>query len=163
MSIFYKGFAEFVKKQLDTRKTILSNNGSNDNEILGDNSRSKNYLNYQAKTPFVRLTSGVDIPSAYQLLSYERDGQDVWIPNTAGITLANMLGIQPGSVLAGNFVLEGGSRNITTKINPNLSTSDEGNLAFDSTPKISNLKKGFDILGTDSTYNKDKDFKFHLM
>jgi hypothetical protein len=158
MSIFYKGFAEFVKKQLDTRKTILSNNGSNDNEILGDNSRSKNYLNYQAKTPFVRLTSGVDIPSAYQLLSYERDGQDVWIPNTAGITLANMLGIQPGSVLAGNFVLEGGSRNITTKINPNLTTFDEGNLAFDSTPKISNLKKGFDILGTDSTYNKDPGF-----
>jgi hypothetical protein len=65
MSIFYKGFAEFVKKQLDTRKTILSNNGSDDNEILGDNSRSKNYLNYQAKTPFVRLTSGVDIPENY--------------------------------------------------------------------------------------------------
>jgi hypothetical protein len=177
MSIFNKGFAKFVKKQLDTRKAILSNQFYNIKEavvtatgdirieenILGDNSRNKNYLNYQSKTPFVRLSSGVDIPENYQLLSYERDGQDVWIPNTAGLTLAKMLSIQPGSVLAGNFVLEGGSRNITSKINPNLTTFDEGNLAFDSTPKISNLKKGFDILGADSTYNIDPGFdKFNF-
>jgi hypothetical protein len=71
MSIFNKGFAKFVKKQLDTRKTILSNNGSTDSSILGDNSRQKNYLNYQARTPFVRLTSGVDIPEYYKYFSKE--------------------------------------------------------------------------------------------
>jgi len=199
MSIFYKGFAEFVKKQLDTRKTILSNNGSNDKEILGDNSRSKNYLNYQAKTPFVRLTSGVDIPENY--ISFDNilvennvdfnvtqttardntaiettkpiDGTIVspaqpagtfvnnqpienfeYIPklpqqvtkiteNKAGRVLKQILGVDFGHDLASNFVLEAGT--LTKQSSP-------------PTPSISSLRKGFDILGADSTYGLDKGF-----
>jgi N-acetylmuramoyl-L-alanine amidase len=177
MSIFNKGFAKFVKKQLDTRKAILSNQFYNIKEavvtatgdtrieenILGDNSRNKNYLNYQSKTPFVRLTSGVDIPGSYEILAFENDGQDKSAENEVGIKLAQMLGTHLGSALASNFVLEGGSRNISTKKNPNLtvttiSSNIDNNLAFNPTPTISNLKKGFDILGADSTYGKDKGF-----
>jgi hypothetical protein len=133
MSIFNKGFAKFVKKQLDTRKTILSNNGyiapdfvgpqdidhpkysspNYQNELLGDNSRQKNYLNYQSKTPFVRLSSGVDIPYSYPILTFYHDGQDVSPTNEAGIKLAQMLGTELGMNLAGKNVIEGGTRDIS--------------------------------------------------
>jgi hypothetical protein len=170
MSIFNKGFAKFVKKQLDTRKTILSNNGyiapdfvgpqdidhpkysspNYQNELLGDNSRQKNYLNYQSKTPFVRLSSGVDIPYSYPILTFYHDGQDVSPTNEAGIKLAQMLGTELGMNLAGKNVIEGGTRDISFNF---------GNrVGFDPYPSINNLKKGFDILGADSTYGIDKGF-----
>jgi hypothetical protein len=171
MSIFNKGFAKFVKKQLDTRKAILSNNGSNDNEILGDNSRSKNYLNYQTKTPFVRLTSGVDIPKEYISffpISNNTSNVPLYITdplkrsntntntfptpqiynpistlNYSGDVLKNILGVGYGDDLAKNFVLEAGT--LTKQSSP-------------PTPSISSLRKGFDILGADSTYGLDKGF-----
>jgi len=151
MSIFNKGFAKFVKEQLDTRKTILSNSGSNDNEILGNNSRQKNYLNYQSRTPFVRLSSGVDIPDSYPILTYPKDGQDVSTTNEAGIKLAQMLGTELGMNLAGKNVIEGGTRDISYNIG-------QQSIDFDPHPSINNLKKGFDILGADSTYGIDKGF-----
>lgn len=201
MSIFYKGFAEFVKKQLDTRKEILSNNGSNDNEILGDNSRSKNYLNYQARTPFVRLTSGVDIPENYTYFFNEvvNNSQNLNVsqttaidqtsvpqrgprtdkmiseatpaktyinekpidefkfeyipplifqteasePNAAGAVLKQIMGVEFGSDLASRFVLEAGT--LKKQSSP-------------PTPSISSLRKGFDVLGSDSTYGLDLGF-----
>ena len=212
MSIFNKGFAKFVKKQLDTRKTILSNNGSTDSSILGDNSRQKNYLNYQARTPFVRLTSGVDIPEYYKYFSKEivdthkakdntsATGIGVLLPgyitggisnpttpstagigvlmldhkndpttggiitsttpyefeyiptleiqtehsssNDAGAVLKQILGVDFGSDLASRFVLEAGTLKKVTSPSPN----------------ISSLRKGFDVLGSDSTYGLDLGF-----
>ena len=173
MSIFNKGFAKFVKEQLDTRKTILSNSGSNDNEILGNNSRSTNYLNYQSKTPFVRLTSGVDIPKNYvsfiptsvsnnkfipfssttnflnnsntttNTLPTPQIYNPIITPNHSGEVLKNILDVSFGDDLAKNFVLEAGTL---------------AKQSSDPSPSISSLKKGFNVLGADSTYGLDKGF-----
>jgi hypothetical protein len=91
----------------------------------------------------------VDIPYSYPILtSYE--GQDVSIVNEAGIKLAQMLGTKTGMDLAGKNVIEGGTRDISFNF---------GNrVGFDPHPSIYNLKKGFDILGADSTYGIDKGF-----
>ena len=91
MSIFNKSFDPGVRKQLELREQILS--GQWDSDSSGDilYGRSSPYLQYaNNKTPFIRLSSGVDVIDPILQKYFNLNNQND---------------------LAERFVLEGGTRN----------------------------------------------------
>ena len=91
MSIFNKSFDPGVRKQLELREQILS--GQWDSDSSGDilYGRSSPYLQYaNNKTPFIRLSSGVDVIDP---------------------KLREYFNLNNQNDLAERFVLEGGTRN----------------------------------------------------
>ena len=89
MSIFNQSFDTDVRKQLELREQILS--GKSDTSILYG--RNDAYLQYaNNKTPFIRLSSGVDVIDPKLREYFHLNNQND---------------------LAERFVLEGGTRNVT--------------------------------------------------
>ena len=97
MSIFNQSFDTDVRQQLELREQILSGkweSNSNNDVLYG---RSSPYLQYaNNKTPFIRLSSGVDVVNPH---------------------LKKYFNISENNNLAERFVLEGGTRDITNDNN----------------------------------------------
>lgn len=86
MSIFSKSFDPNIRKQLELRERILSGDNTKSGILDG---RSKQYLQYaNNKTPFIRLSSGVDVVDS---------------------RLQKYFGLSQQDELATRFILEGGT------------------------------------------------------
>src|SRR5210317_694963 len=110
MGIVGEVFDQEVRKQIEYREGLLRN--------AGNSTHSRNFLEFQNSTSWLRLASAVDIkePDASQITPSRKEEFEKRVAE-----LTQRYGVTPGSELSRNIVLYGGTQKFNPPVNDNTS------------------------------------------